>query len=1025
MLGLPLNGSAAPRQKLSGHHVPEVVARLVPAGTLPASQRLNLAIGLPLRNEQELDALLKELYDPTSPNYHRYLTPDEFTARFGPTKNDYQALADFARANGLAVTVTHPNRVVLDVEGTVADIQRTFHVTLRTYQHPREAREFYAPDVEPSVDFAVPILHISGLDNYSLPHPNLKVRPDGAIAKATPDVGSGIGGSYLGDDFRTAYVPGTTLTGSGQSVGLLEFDGFYANDIATYARQAGLPNVPLTVVPIDGGVQTPSTNNSEVSLDIEMAISMAPGLARVYVYEAPFPITTKNWDDLLSRMANDNLAKQLSCSWGGGPLNPNPTAEQLFKQMASQGQSFFQASGDFDAYNNTIPFPSDSSNITVVGGTVLTMTGTGASYESEKVWNDRTVNPHGGNWGSSGGISTSYAIPFYQEGISMVLNQGSTTMRNVPDVAMTAKNIYVVFDNGATGSAVGTSAAAPLWAGFTALVNQQAAERGLAPVGFLNPALYAIGKSEVYPIAFHDITSGDNTWPGSPNLFFAVPGYDLCTGLGTPNGLNLINFLTSVAPLILSQPQDQTVDAGANATFSVIATGKQPLSYQWFFDGKPISTATDHTYSIARVQSSQAGTYTVVVSNSFGLVTSAPATLAIAPGSGVFAIVGVPFSYQITANNNPTGFSASGLPPGLRCDNSGLILGTPSQAGTFSVTVEAKSIFSTVSSTILFTIANGTITSASSADGIVGVPFSYQIAADNNATGFSASGLPPGFRCDAFGVISGVPASAGVFQVRVEAKSIFTTASSTVLFTFSNGSITSPSTVDGIVGVPFSYQITADNNANRFSASGLPPGLHFDSTLGVIFGTPSRSGTFSVPVQAINNYGSVAAIVVIAIGEGAITSPTSADGIVGVPFSYQITSDNNANRFTASALPSGLHFNSFAGIIYGTPSGSGTFPVDVGAINDDYGSVSATVVITISEGAITSGTGSQPQLTISRSGESFLLTWPVASDGFILEETQLQQTTWTNSSANVVIQGTNSVAIIPVQSTAKFYRLRK
>jgi hypothetical protein len=179
-------------------------------------------------------------------------------------------------------------------------------------------------------------------------------------------------------------------------------------------------------------------------------------------------------------------------------------------------------------------------------------------------------------------------------------------------------------------------------------------------------------------------------------------------------------------------------------------------------------------------------------------------------------------------------------------------------------------------------------------------------------------------------------------------------------------------------------------------------------------------------VQAINSsYGSVSATVVITIGEGAITSPTSVDGIVGVPFSYQITSDNNANRFTASALPPGLHFNSFAGIIFGTPSGSGTFPVNVVAINNSYGSVSATVVITISEGAITSGTGSQPRLTISRSGESFLLTWPVASDGFILEETQLQQTAWTNSPANVVIQGTNSVAIIPIQSTAKFYRLRK
>ena len=147
-----------------------------PVGRLPGAQRLNLAIGLPLRNQQELDALLQQLYDPASPNYRRYLTPEQFTERFGPTETDYQALMDFAKSNGLTVTVTHPNRVVLDVAGTVTDIEKAFHLTLRVYRHPPEARDFYAPDVEPSVDFGVPILHISGLDNYSLPHPNFKMQ---------------------------------------------------------------------------------------------------------------------------------------------------------------------------------------------------------------------------------------------------------------------------------------------------------------------------------------------------------------------------------------------------------------------------------------------------------------------------------------------------------------------------------------------------------------------------------------------------------------------------------------------------------------------------------------------------------------------------------------------------------------------------------------------------------------------------------------------------------------------------------
>jgi uncharacterized repeat protein (TIGR01451 family) len=534
---------AAERQRVNGGHIPAAAARLAAVGKLPGSQRLSLAIGLPLRNQQELDTLLQQLYDPSSPNYRRYLTPEQFTERFGPTQKDYQALMDFAKSNGLAVTATHPNRVVLSVAADVTDIQRAFHLTMRVYRHPREERDFYAPDVEPSVAFGVPILRISGLDNYSLPHPNFKLR----LANATPKSGTGPGGTYLGSDFRTAYVPGTELTGAGQSVGLLQFDGFYASDIASYASQAGLPDIPLTVVPIDGGVSTPGSNNGEVCLDIEMVMSMAPGLTRIYVYEAPNP---SPWVDLLSRMANDNLSKQLSCSWGGG--SPDATAEEIFKQMAAQGQSFFNATGDSDAFVGAIEFPSDSTNITQVGGTTLT-TGTGATYTSETVWN---WGLQGSSYvGSSGGISTYYLIPDYQLGINMSANQGSTTMRNVPDVALTADNIYVVYNNGSTGTFGGTSCAAPLWAGFTALVNQQAGAAGRPAVGFLNPAFYTIGRGTNYSSDFRDITTGDNFSSSSPTRFAAVTGYDLCTGWGTPNGTNLINTLVGppiLGPLLVS-----------------------------------------------------------------------------------------------------------------------------------------------------------------------------------------------------------------------------------------------------------------------------------------------------------------------------------------------------------------------------------------------------------------------------------------------------------------------------------------
>jgi hypothetical protein len=615
---------AAPRQVLRDH-VPAVVAGLKAVGDVAGTNRLSLAIGLPLRNKEALTNLLRQIYDPASTNYHHFLTPEQFARMFGPTEKDYRAVLAFANANGLEVAATHPNRMLVDVSGSVADIQKAMRVTLRMYPHPHEARRFYAPDTEPSVDLSIPILSVGGLDNYSLPQPRLAAVPLVNGQNAAPNAGSGPSGSYMGGDFRAAYAPGVTLTGSGQVVGLLQFDGYTASDIAYYESQAGLPGVTLSNVLINGATGLPSHSGGEVevSLDIEMAISMAPGLSMVVVYMAPNP---SPWEDLLNRMATDNLAKQLSCSWYQPGGAASPTCDQIFQQMAAQGQSFYNASGDYDAYVGLIDFPGDTPYLTQVGGTTLSTTGPGGSWVSETVWNRNN------GVGSGGGISTQYAIPVWQAGINMTTNQGSVIKRNTPDVALTAENVYVRA-NSQNYRVGGTSCSAPLWAGFTALINQQAINNGGNPVGFITPAIYSIGLGGNYATAFHDITTGDNTSSSSPTRFYAVPGYDLCTGWGTPLGQGMIDALVGppapTPPVITVQPQSRTNISGYPAIFNVTASGSFPLRYQWNFNGTNINGATNATLTLANVQPADAGIYVVTVTNLYGSVLSSNAVLTV------------------------------------------------------------------------------------------------------------------------------------------------------------------------------------------------------------------------------------------------------------------------------------------------------------------------------------------------------------------------------------------------------------
>jgi hypothetical protein len=630
------------RRTVSGV-MPSVVKLLSPKGKLAATNELQLAVGLPLRDAAGLDEFLRQLYDPGSTNFHKFLTPPEFAARFGPSEQDYQNAIAFAQSNGLRVLKTYPNRLVLDLAGGVAAVEAAFQVSFHTYQHPTEARDFYAPDAEPSVPTNLNLLSIEGFSDFSRPQrAGLKTMAVSARPQPAAFNGSGPNQEYAGVDFRNAYVPGSPLTGAGQSVAFLEYSSYYPVDITNYENIIGALVGATNYVPLVNKISgsTPATaGNLEVALDIEMAISMAPGLSQIYVYEKSSASSS-----LLNQIASDNLAKQVSSSWAVGIWSSSlaQTYDNILKTMASQGQSYFQASTDQDAFTGAHPLdsgttlPVDSPYATVVGGTSLTMNGSGAAWSSETVWNH---NLNGiPDVGSGGGISSYYAQPSWQTNVSMAANNGSTTHRNIPDVALTADNIFLSYNNGddsGSSFAMGTSAAAPLWAAFCALANQLSVATNGTTLGFLNPALYNIANSSTYPNSFHDVTTGNNIGTNTPGLFNATPGYDLCTGLGTPAGTNLINALVWPPPSFTSQPAGRTVTNGINLTLTAAASSTTPIAYYWLCNGTNlanggnVSGAATNTLSLTAVTTNNTGDYQLVASNFTGFVTSSVAMLTV------------------------------------------------------------------------------------------------------------------------------------------------------------------------------------------------------------------------------------------------------------------------------------------------------------------------------------------------------------------------------------------------------------
>ncbi len=692
---------------------------------LSSSQTLHLVIALPLRNQDELNQLLTNLYNPSSPSYHQFLSVDQFTAEFGPTQQDYDSVISYAEANGLTVVDTSPNRVNLQVTGSVANIQSAFHVNLGVYQHPTENRTFYAPDKEPTTGLSISLWHISGLDNFSIPHPaGLTHNPQSSGSKSGATTGSGPSASFLGSDMRAAYYGGS-LTGSGQMLGLLEFYGTDLADLQTYytnAKQTYPGNV-ITLYSTDGTSTScvdsragGDCDDTEQTLDMTQALGMAPGLSGLVMFVG------SSDSAIFGKMATYSpLPLQLSSSWTWSPADPS-TDNPYFEEFAAQGQNLFQAAGDSSKWTSSSEiYPADDVYVTSVGGTDLSTAAAAGAWSSETAWSD-----------GGGGISPDkFAIPSWQTTAAAGCASCSQSYRNGPDVSANANFTYYVCADQTTCTANeygGTSFASPLWAGYLALVNQQRASNRNGSLGFINPALYSIGTGSSYDTNFHDITSGSNGYS-------ATTGYDLATGWGSPNGTTLLNtlagtvvqagFSLSASPGAVSVVEGST---GSSTITSTVAGGFNAavtLSYSTLpsgvtasFNPSSITGSGSSTLTFTVSATAAAGTYPITITGSSGATTetitvnltvTAPVagsfTISVSPNSGYldqgqsgYATVTTTTSgsfnaaISLSATGVPSGVTYSFSPASIAAPGSGtahfnLTVSRTAPTGTYPITI--------------------------------------------------------------------------------------------------------------------------------------------------------------------------------------------------------------------------------------------------------------------------------------------------------------------------------------------------
>ncbi len=655
-------------------------ARIVSA--VPATTQLHVTVTLQSQDPAGLAAFATEVSTPGSPLYRDYITPAEFAQRFGATPQAVQAVDSSLESHGLVPGAISANSLSIPVTASAGSLSAAFATSFSRVALA-DGSSAIVNSQAPSLDstIAPDVQGVLGLSTVSVAKPLLIQAHDATAhaAAARPHVVTGgpqptcsaegqeSQGGFTADQIAAAYGlsglyqaggPNSTPDeGAGQTVAILELEPFDPSDIQHFARCYALNGQPLdpqiATVSVDTGAGT-GPGQGEAALDIENVMSLAPQ-ANIAVYEGPN--SGSGPYDTMAAIISGSKAQVVTTSWGQcEQLEGQQSAaseDTLFKEAAAQGMTVVSASGD-DGSEDCFPTPAtlqvdDPASqpfVTGVGGTSLATNATAGARASETVWNDGTDVG-----ASGGGVSSIWPMPSYQSGAPGFLHvingnstgstcpgAGSGDCREVPDVSADGDpgTGYVIYWNG-SGDATGfppptpgwqvvggTSAAAPAWAALIALADASGRCGGI-PIGFANPALYD-AAANAYSTDFNDITSGNNDMTGvNGGLYPAGGGYDMATGLGSPNGAALVQSLCSDA---ISMPnpgtQYSTVKKAVSLQLKAVSTRGDGVTYK--ATGLPSGLSLDASTGKVTGKPNRLGTSTVTVTATDAADTSTQTT---------------------------------------------------------------------------------------------------------------------------------------------------------------------------------------------------------------------------------------------------------------------------------------------------------------------------------------------------------------------------------------------------------------